>query len=168
MAGIQLDSINTMSWPNTSGGSSGIDWLGSLASIGNGIKNFLGTQIGTGDNATTYGQLGLTGLLGGYSLWNQNKQYEEQLEEARKQFEFSKGLSQANFMNQGTNFLNQSLFQLEGLNAFNPDAGAERAANLNAAVNQLNSAANRIGLGNAFSEQQNALQKYNQLAGAGA
>lgn len=138
-----------------------------ISNLGSSLFNVLQTPFGTGDNATTLGQLGLTGLLGGYSIFNSNRQFEDQLKEARRQFEFSKGLSQANFMNQGTNFLNQSLFQLEGLNAFNPNAGAERASNLNAAVNQLNSAASKIGLGNnAFQDQQNAISKYNQLVGA--
>ena len=121
--------------------------------------------IGQGKNATTPAQIGLNAGLGLLGLWNQNKQWEDQLEEARKQFAFSKSMSQSNFMNQGTNFLNQSLFQLEGLNAFNPNAGAERAQNLNAAVEQLNNAASNIGLNGAFNSQKNALEKYNVLAG---
>lgn len=136
-----------------------------LFSLGKDIWNGLNTTIGSGENATTGLQLGLNTGLGLLGLWNQNKQWKDQLAEARKQFNFSKSLSQSNFMNQGTNFLNQSLFQLEGLKAFNPNAGAERAQNLTAAANQLNNAAQNIGINNAFSEQQNAIAKYNTLAG---
>ena len=136
-----------------------------LFSLGKDIWNGLNTTIGSGENATTGLQLGLNTGLGLLGLWNQNKQWKDQLAEARKQFNFSKSLSQSNFMNQGTNFLNQSLFQLEGLKAFNPNAGAERAQNLTAAANQLNNAAQNIGINNAFSEQQNAIAKYNPLAG---
>lgn len=187
--GINLDNVYTMSGLNANGeGPNWWDNIGAnLSSIGNGILNFFGfggsggtgtsaanpqekpsywfETIGQGKNATTRAQLGLNAGLGLLGLWNQNKQWEDQLEEARKQFAFSKSMSQSNFMNQGTNFLNQSLFQLEGLNAFNPNAGAERAQNLNAAVEQLNNAASNIGLNGAFNSQKNALEKYNVLAG---
>lgn len=187
--GINLDNAYTMSGLNANGeGPSWWDNIGaSLSSMGRGILDFFGfggsdgtgtspsnpsgnkswwtTPIGQGDNATTPLQLGLNTGLGLLGLWNQNKQWDDQLEEARRQFNFSKSMSQSNFMNQGTNFLNQSLFQLEGLNAFNPNAGAERAANLTAAANQLSNAANNIGLNNAFKDQQNAISKYNTLAG---
>ena len=56
-------------------------------------------------------------------------------------------------------------FCLNSKNAFNPNAGAERAQNLNAAVEQLNNAASNIGLNGAFNSQKNALEKYNVLAG---
>ncbi len=187
--GINLDNAYTMSGLNANGeGPNWWDNIGAnLSSIGNGILNFFGfggsdgtgtsaanpqeepsfwfKTIGQGENATTPAQIGLNAGLGLLGLWNQNKQWEDQLEEARKQFAFSKSMSQSNFMNQGTNFLNQSLFQLEGLNAFNPNAGAERAQNLNAAVEQLNNAASNIGLNGAFNSQKNALEKYNVLAG---
>lgn len=128
--------------------------------------NWWFSPMGSGDNAVTPAQLGITGGLGLLGIMNQRKQFGAQLEQARKQFEFSKGLSQANFATQGTNFLNQGLFQLEGLKAFNPNAGAERAQNLNAAVNKLNAAGSRIGMGNnTFQDQQNAISKYNQLQG---
>lgn len=185
--GINLDNAYTMSGLNANGG--GPNWWdnigASLSSMGRGILDFFGfggsdgtgtspsnpeesfwfKTRGQGDNATTFAQLGLNTGLGLLGLWNQNKQWDDQLEEARRQFNFSKSMSQSNFMNQGTNFLNQSLFQLEGLNAFNPNAGAERAANLAAAANQLSNAANNIGLSNAFKDQQNAISKYNTLAG---
>lgn len=142
-------------------------------SFGN-LKNTLGnwwdratTVMGQGDNATTPLQLGTQLGLGAWGIYNQNKNFKKQLEAARQQFEFNKGYSQANFMNQGTNYINQGLFQLEGLNAFNPNAGAERAQNFNAGVDQMNAAGARIGLGNnAFQPQQNQLAKYNTLAGA--
>lgn len=133
----------------------------SLWNAGSSAFNWLTSPIGTGENATNPLQLGLAG----FSLYNQNQNLQDQLEEARRQFAFSQGNTRANFMNQGTNFLNQSLFQLEALNAFNPEASAERAANLGAAVNQLNKAGSYIGLGNnAFESQANAIAKYNQLA----
>lgn len=151
---------STGSFDATGGG-----FLDSLADMGNSIWDRMNKTIGSGENATTGLQLGLNTGLGLLGLWNQNQQWKDQLAEARKQFNFSKSLSQANFMNQGSNFLNQSLFQLEGLKAFNPNAGAERAQNLTAAANQLNNAAQNIGINNAFSEQQNAIAKYNTLAG---
>ena len=134
--------------------------------LGNGLKSIF-TPMGSGDNAQSAGQLGLglaSTLYGGYLQKKINK---DQLAEARKQFEFSKANTQANFMNQGTNFINQGLWQIEALNAFNPTAAAERAQNFNSAVNQMNTAANSIGLNNAFSQQQNSLQKYTQLADDG-
>lgn len=122
------------------------------------------TPKGSGDNASAPIQWGLTGL----GLLQQKKQFDRQLEEARKQFAFSKGNTQANFMNQGTNFINQGLWQVEALNAFNPGAAAERAQNLNSAINQMNNAGSRIELGgNTFADQQNALKKYSQLANNG-
>lgn len=164
-------SLNTgnYSFPGLSGtfnlngltGNTGIDtditFSNSLAGIGNSLLGWLGQ----GNNATDLLKYGLAGI----GIWNQNKNYEDQLEEARRQFQFAQGNTRANFMNQGTNFLNQSLFQLEALNAFNPNASAERAANLGAAVNQLNKAGSLIGLGdNAFESQANAIAKYNELA----
>lgn len=149
------------------------DYLsGALSAIGNefsnpisglsSLGNWLTTPTGTGENAASPFQLGLMGL----GLWQQQNNFEDQLEEARKQFNFQKGVTQGNFLNNGANFLNQGLFQLESLNAFNPTAGAERAANLNAAVNTMNQAASKLQLGDtAFAEQQNALQKYNSLLG---
>lgn len=135
----------------------------STGDYANGFENLFNgifSPIGSGDKAQSLGQMGL-GLFGALQ---QQKAFNAQLAEARRQFEFSKGMSQANFMNQGTNYLNQGLFQLESLNAFNPNAGAERAANLNAAVNQLNQAGSKIGLGsNAFQSQADALAKYNTL-----
>ena len=122
------------------------------------------TPVGSGDNASSPIQWGLTGL----GLLQQKKQFDKQLEEARRQFAFSKGNTQANFMNQGTNFINQGLWQVEALNAFNPGAAAERAQNLNSAINQMNNAGSRIELGgNTFADQQNALKKYSQLANNG-
>ena len=135
--------------------------------LGNGLKSIF-TPMGSGDNAQSAGQLGLglaSTLYGGYLQKKINK---DQLAEARKQFEFSKANTQANFMNQGTNFINQGLWQVEALNAFNPGAAAERAQNLNSAINQMNNAGSRIELGgNTFADQQNALKKYSQLANNG-
>ena len=125
------------------------------------------TPNGSGDNAQSDAQLGLglaSSLYGGYL---QQKMGNKQLEEAKRQFDFSKAHTQANFMNQGTNFINQGLWQIEALNAFNPNAAAERAQNFNSAVNQMNTAAQGIGLNNAFGQQQNSLQKYTQLANDG-
>lgn len=134
------------------------DPIAGLSSLG----SWLSTPIGSGENASSPLQLGVAGL----GLLQQQRAFEDQLEEARNQFNFQKGVTQGNFLNQGANFLNQGLFQLESLNAFNPNAGAERAANLNAAVNTLNDAASRLQLGNnAFAQQQNQLQKYNSLLG---
>lgn len=125
------------------------------------IFNGLLGWLGTGNNALDALKYGLDG----FDILNQRNNLEDQLEEARRQFAFAQGNTRANFMNQGTNFLNQSLFQLEALNAFNPNASAERAANLGAAVNQLNQAGSLIGLGdNAFADQANAISKYNTLA----
>ena len=134
-----------------------------LKFLGNGLKEIF-TPIGSGDNAQSAGQLSLIGL----GLLQQKKLFDKQLEEARRQFAFSKGNTQANFMNQGTNFINQGLWQVEALNAFNPGAAAERAQNLNSAINQMNNAGSRIELGgNTFADQQNALKKYSQLANNG-
>ena len=134
-----------------------------LKFLGNGLKDIF-TPIGSGDNAQSVGQLSLTGL----GLLQQMK-HDRQLEEvARKQLAFTKGNTQANFINQGTNFINQGLWQVEALNAFNPGAAAERAQNLNSAINQMNNAGSRIELGgNTFADQQNALKKYSQLANNG-
>lgn len=134
-----------------------------LEFLGNGIKSLF-TPIGSGDNAVSPIQLDLIGL----GLLQQKRQFDKQLEEARRQSAFSKGNTQANFMNQGTNFINQGLWQVEALNAFNPGAAAERAQNLNSAINQMNNAGSRIELGsNTFADQQNALKKYSQLANNG-
>ena len=134
-----------------------------LTFLGNGLKSFF-TPIGSGDNASAPAHWSLTGL----GLLQQMK-HDRQLEEvARKQLAFSKGNTQANFMNQGTNFINQGLWQVEALNAFNPGAAAERAQNLNSAINQMNNAGSRIELGsNTFADQQNALKKYSQLSNNG-
>lgn len=132
--------------------------LSSLSSLG----NWLITPTGTGENAASPLQMGLMGL----GLVQQQNSFEDQLEEARKQFEYQRGVTQGNFLNNGANFLNQGLFQLESLNAFNPNAGAERAANLNSTINTMNQAASKLQLGNnAFAEQQNQLKKYNSLLG---
>lgn len=140
---------------------------GALGTFTGALKNgwdWFTTPRGSGDNASAPVQWGLTGL----GLLQQKKQFDRQLEEARKQFAFSKGNTQANFMNQGTNFINQGLWQVEALNAFNPGAAAERAQNLNSAINQMNNAGSRIELGgNTFADQQNALKKYSQLANNG-
>lgn len=134
--------------------STGVDYLGDT-------WDWFTTPQGSGDNASAPLQWGLAGL----SLLQQKKNMDAQLAEARKQFNFSKGTTQANFMNQGTNFINQGLWQIEALNAFNQGAAAERAQNFNSAINQMNNAASKIELGNnAFSSQQDALQKYTQLA----
>lgn len=115
---------------------------------------------GSGDNAMSDLQIGLAGL----GLLQQKKNQAAQLAEARRQFEFNKGVTQGNFLNQGTNYLNNSLWQLQSLAAFNPKAGAQRASDLTTAVNQLNQAGSLIGLGNnAFQEQANAISKYNTL-----
>lgn len=131
----------------------------------NGLKSFgnwMVTPFGSGENSASPLQLGLMGLN---SLVNYQN-FQDQLEEARNQFNFQKGVTQGNFLNNGASYLNQGLFQLESLNAFNPTAGAERAQNLNSAINTMNQAAEKMQLGsNAFSEQQNALQKYNNLLG---
>lgn len=133
------------------------DYLGAagsaLGNLFNGGKDSLGYQLGT---------LG----LGLYGLFQNNNSLQDQLDEARRQFDFSKNVSRANFTTSGTNFLNQGLFQLEGLKAFNPTAAAERASNFTAAANQLNNAGSLIGMNNAFGEQINAIDKYNQLVGA--
>lgn len=132
--------------------------LSGLSNLGNWLIN----PVGSGENAASPLQMGLMGL----GLIQQQNNFEDQLEEARNQFNFQRGVTQGNFLNNGANFLNQGLFQLESLNAFNPNAGAERAANLNAAVNTMNQAASKLQLGNnAFAEQQNAIQKYNSLLG---
>lgn len=135
--------------------------------LGNALKDgwdWFTTTKGSGDNASAPVQWSLTGL----GLLQQMR-HDRQLEEvARKQLAFSKGNTQANFMNQGTNFINQGLWQVEALNAFNPGAAAERAQNLNSAINQMNNAGSRIELGgNTFADQQNALKKYSQLANNG-
>lgn len=182
ISGVPTGNVNLSSLNRSAVGSSNYGaGTGSGSSMGGGIdfsfgnlKNTLGnwwdratTVMGQGDNATTPLQLGTQLGLGAWGIYNQNKNFKKQLEAARQQFEFNKGYSQANFMNQGTNYINQGLFQLEGLNAFNPNAGAERAQNFNAGVDQMNAAGARIGLGNnAFQPQQNQLAKYNTLAGA--
>lgn len=126
-----------------------------------GLSGWLNQYFGGKDSLGW--QLGSLGL-GLYGLFQNQSAMDDQLEEARKQFAYSQNMSRANFTNTGTNFLNQGLFQLEGLKAFNPTAAAERAENFTAAANQLNNAGNLIGLNNAFSQQINALDKYNQLA----
>ena len=139
----------------------GWDW--STGALENGWDWFTTTK-GSGDNASAPVQWSLTGL----GLLQQKKLIDKQWEEANRQFAFSKGNTQANFMNQGTNFINQGLWQVEALNAFNPGAAAERAQNLNSAINQMNNAGSRIELGsNTFADQQNALKKYSQLANNG-
>ena len=158
--GMQWLTNSGMVQGNTSPSNAGGGGNGTTLS---GVWNWLTKPIGSGDNTTTALQLGATGILGGLGLMNQRKQFNASLDQARKQFEFSKGLSQANFINQGTNYLNQGLFQLEGLNAFNPEAAKERASNFNAAFIQMNDAASKIGLNGSFNQQQNQLSKYNQL-----
>lgn len=153
MAGIQ----NT-GWSWDSNKSFTDNSISGLSALGNWLIN----PVGSGENAASPLQMGLMGL----GLIQQQNNFEDQLEEARNQFNFQRGVTQGNFLNNGANFLNQGLFQLESLNAFNPNAGAERAANLNAAVNTMNQAASKLQLGNnAFAEQQNAIQKYNSLLG---
>ena len=88
------------------------DPIAGLSSLG----SWLSTPIGSGENASSPLQLGVAGL----GLLQQQRAFEDQLEEARRQFNFQKGVTQGNFLNQGANFLNQGLFQLESLNAFNP------------------------------------------------
>ena len=145
-------------WSWDSNKSFGANTLSGLNALGNWLIN----PVGSGENAASPLQMGLMGL----GLIQQQNNFEDQLEEARNQFNFQRGVTQGNFLNNGANFLNQGLFQLESLNAFNPNAGAERAANLNAAVNTMNQAASKLQLGNnAFAEQQNAIQKYNSLLG---
>ena len=145
-------------WSWDSNKSFGANTLSGLNVLGNWLIN----PVGSGENAASPLQMGLMGL----GLIQQQNNFEDQLEEARNQFNFQRGVTQGNFLNNGANFLNQGLFQLESLNAFNPNAGAERAANLNAAVNTMNQAASKLQLGNnAFAEQQNAIQKYNSLLG---
>ena len=127
-----------------------------------GFFPWLATPMGEGKNAASPLQLGLAG----FGLWQQNQQFGAQLDEARKQYEYQKALTGSNFQNQATNWGNQSLFQAQSLAGFNPEAGAQRVADLNAAFNQINTAGNRIGVNNVVGEQQNALQKYNKLVGA--
>lgn len=117
--------------------------------------------IGEGENAMSIGQLG----LGLYSALQQKKAFDKQLDLAKQNFQYQKNLTGANFQNQATNWGNQSLFQAQSLAAFNPEAGNQRVADLNAAFNQLNNAGNMIGVNNVVGEQQNQLQKYNQLRG---
>lgn len=121
-------------------------------------KDFV-TPIGEGDNAMSLAQLG----MGLYSAVQQSNQFQQQLEEARKQYEYQKNNSAANFQNQATNWGNQALFHLQSLYDFNQQAGMNRASDLNAAFNQVNAAGNRINVNNVVGEQQNQIQKYNKL-----
>lgn len=117
--------------------------------------------LGSGDNAKSLAQMGLEG----YGILQMKDAFGKQLDLARNQLNYQKDLTRGNFLNNGANYLNQGLFQLEALNAFNPQAGAERAQNFGAAVNTMNQAGAKIGLGNnAFAEQKNAIAKYNTLA----
>lgn len=127
-------------------------------------ENLLLKPIGSGDNATTGLQLGISGL----GLLNQHNQFNKQFDFAKKQYAQSLANTRANFLNQGANFLNQNSFQMQALNAFNPNAAAQRVEDVRNTINTMNQAAEMVGLGNnAYGAQMNALDKYtNGLAQA--
>lgn len=130
--------------------------LSGLSDLGKWVVN----PLGIGKNAMSPLQIGLTG----YALYNQNKNNQEQLKLAREQMALDKANMQSNFLNSGTNWMNQNLFQTQGLSAFNQNAGALRAEDIQSGLNQLNQAGSLIGLGdNAFASQAEALKKYNSL-----
>lgn len=138
----------------------------SLSTIGNGLSNFFGTQLGSGDNATTYGQLGL-GLIGGlYNNRQQKKALNSQLDFGYAQLGQNKAFGQANWMDQLQNRNELSAMQLQGLAGFNPAAAAERARNLAAATAGIDRAGANIGINNASeaSGLNNILRGYNALA----
>lgn len=124
-----------------------------------GFFPWLITPMGEGKNAASPLQLGMTGL----GLFMQNKQAGEQLEEARRQFDYQKALTGANFQNQATGWGDKALFHTLAAQGFSQNLGNQVAANYNAGFNQLNAAGNRIGINNVVGEQQNQLQKYNTL-----
>lgn len=123
------------------------------------FTNWLSSPFGSGKDATTWGQVG----LGALSMIQNQRNMNKALAEARDQFNWQKDITRSNFQNQGTNFLNQSLWQLQSLNDFNPNSASQRASDLSAGVSQLNSAADRIGIGGAFNQQADAIAKYNTL-----
>lgn len=133
---------------------------------GNGSSQFgnlwgnLTSPIGSGNNATTGLQLGLGVVNSLTNLRNFNKSFRL----AKDQLNFQKDYAGTNFVTNGTNWMNQNLAQVQGLNDFNAGAGAERAANVQAGLNQLNEAGAKLGLGNnVFGSQSEALKKYNSL-----
>lgn len=124
-----------------------------------GFFPWLITPMGEGKNAASPLQLGMSGL----GLFMQNKQAAEQLDEARRQFDYQKALTGANFQNQATGWGDKALFHTLAAQGFSQNLGNQVAANYNAGFNQLNAAGNRIGINNVVGEQQNQLQKYNTL-----
>lgn len=117
----------------------------------------LGSPLGEGKNAMSLGEMGL-------SLWSlkaNQDQFERQLEEARKQYEYQKNLTGANFQTQATGSADQALWNLQRLAAFNSNAAMERGSDLNQAFNQIIDAGNRIGVNNVIGgQQQQLINKY--------
>ncbi len=147
-------------WYNNSGFGS------SLKTIGNGLQGFLGTQLGSGDNATTYGQLGL-GLIGGlYNNRQQRKALDRQLDFGYAQLGQNRAFGQSNWMDQLQNRSELSAMQLQGLAGFNPEAAAERANNLSTLTAGIDRAGANIGVNNAAESSgwNNVLRRYNALA----
>lgn len=141
-------------------GSSGFSL--SLANIGSGLKNFFGTTLGVGDNATTLGQLGLNLGLGLYGINQQKKANNAKIAILRDQLNSANALNRANFVAGATDYGNKALQQAVNQYYFHQNAGGEAAsqiANANlAALNQLNTAANSLGANNALNPQINQLK----------
>lgn len=127
--------------------------LGNLWDWGN-------STIGSGQNAMSGFGLAFKGLEALANYQNQKKA----LKLAKEQLAQNKAVSKANFLNQGTDWLNQNLWQVQALEGWDKGAGAERAANVLSGLNQLNQAGSTLGMGdNAFGSQAEALKKYQNL-----
>lgn len=105
---------------------------------------------GTGKNSN-WGELANIGL-GLVSLLNSNSQWEDQYDLALQQLAYQKALSNANFNSAGTSYLDDQLFKLQSLYAFNNSAGDTRASTLYNTASQLQSAADSLGA-TGFSDQ---------------
>lgn len=117
------------------------------------------SPIGEGKNAMSLAQMG----LGLYAAMQQNAQFKAQLEEARKQHEYHKALTGANFQTQATGVGDRALHHALTAKGFSEEFGNQVAANYNAGLAQLNDAGNRIGINNVVGKQQDQLRKYNAL-----
>lgn len=124
------------------------------------LVDFVGKNRGSAENPYSYGSLALEG----FGLLQKQNMFKDQMAEARRQFAQQKAFGQSNFLTQGTNFLNQSAYQLQAMDAFNPQEAAKRAQDLGLAIDNMNQAGSMIGLGNnAFGNYKNNLEKYNTL-----
>lgn len=154
--GLGLDSVNRLSDESAGASSTSTGLWDSISNFG----SWMTTPIGTGQSAMSplgYG-------LAAYSILANDKRQRQQLALAKQNLALQKSALQGNFTQNATNWMNQNLWQTQAMYNFDQAQGAKRAGDVLAGLNQLNSAASSLGMGdNAFGQQKDALMKYTQL-----